>query len=664
MPSEIAPELSKSPLATPLSRSSLKTKFRTAGRLAANTAKLAQSVLVADERRANERVFPIYFLGQPGFQAKLKGLTGPLTKFNGHLTFPEKNESTGMYTTEILGLNVILDLKPDQFDVVKDFNPDLSAAKKKKAKRKVSVAGEQLVLQNRTSVKASIEKLVSQIRLRAGDDPNDSKSPIEMFQAFAALSEGELNQSSFLGACTKLGVTITRKEVELIWPVLDADGSGSVFKLSFRLLPRSFHLLPRSGAIEVDEFEAFLRQAKFSENYAERQEMIHEATIQQRKTRIQLRSDYTSMISGKSTVFRDWLHNYKKQHHSSNEDLFRVFDFTGEGLLSLGELAVGLDKLGFDADEDELKLVWPILTRRGETDMTMEDWVKFMTGERNWMGVKPTDKLVDSVRDDMQKNSVLRAAPSMPSNQQWALGPMQPRTPRDRRESRMRLFDVRSKGERLGGIQKERISRKRAIMVRKLNSRGARRRPDGRHTHSRSGQGKNEGGSRSFYTDGRRELVKNRRPSVGTKEELTERHLERIRQKKLGYKHPTELSKQRIWHGPPARSCTPDCAPRQEVLKATTLNRIAVDTTLRASPTPPRTPRLSTRPAIFIRHRPYQVEHELVMRHEGTRSPPVPSPRAAFMPCSPGDRALTHMKEPLRPWSDAATARSEPRAWQ
>ena len=56
----------------------------------------------------------------------------------------------------------------------------------------------------------------------------------------------------------------------------------------------------------------------------------------------------------------------------------------------------------------------------------------------------------------------------------------------------------------------------------------------------------------------------------------------------------------------------------------------------------------------------------LEMFPESNRSkfPATTAPSPAFVPCSPGERALAQFCEPLLPWSDAPTAKSEPRAWQ
>jgi hypothetical protein len=121
---------------------------------------------------------------------------------------------------------------------------------------------------NRTDVGATCASLVAQLRnvllKRAGGGKHGSNT-VEVQQIkdlFAEMDSdhnGELDKKEFLHGCLNVGIRISPQELNLVWPLFDSDGSGT---------------------IDTDELTAFL------EDQRKRQEVVRKVVARTLSTRL------------------------------------------------------------------------------------------------------------------------------------------------------------------------------------------------------------------------------------------------------------------------------------------------------------------------------------------------------------------------------------------
>ena len=172
---------------------------------------------------------------------------------------------------------------------------------------------------NRSNVKIAISSLSSQIRkaIRKSTKANngDHLAAVKtMFACFDANADGQIDQEEFLNRCHDFGVSISSKEVELVWPSFDTDGSGN---LSF------------TEMLSILKYKNVKGTTAGQKALAERED--HRATKRLRRKRITEKTRFRKALSVVETDIKALIRGHMKDNNMTIAEIFDVFDANGGG---------------------------------------------------------------------------------------------------------------------------------------------------------------------------------------------------------------------------------------------------------------------------------------------------------------------------------------------
>ena len=155
---------------------------------------------------------------------------------------------------------------------------------------------------NRSDIKITIDSLGAQLRAalvdKNGGKPMGKVDLRHLFKNMDSDHDSLLDKAEFLAGCTKLGVDISPREVNLLWPVFDTDGNGF---------------------IDTDEFCAFLHARHAGRRSSTEMVGLSSAL---RKERIKAKSEFGSKLSQLVVTVRADIRAVVKQTGTTQEQLF------------------------------------------------------------------------------------------------------------------------------------------------------------------------------------------------------------------------------------------------------------------------------------------------------------------------------------------------------
>ena len=233
-----------------------------------------------------------------------------------------------MYEVNINGN--ILALPAKHLDVVVDLKAQDQAQEQRKLELEIAKGGDKRkgAANNRSSANAALQYVTSKIRAVI------KKSPSSVENIFAQLDKnksGDIDKEEFFQGCKELGVEISRRELDLVWPVFDIDGNGS---------------------LNIGEFISFANKGGNGQQGASalkgNQSMYHKiathATVEQRQARIEMKSRLARLLQNLTVKLRNAVKEYTEANGMDAETLFKAFDTNKSGSISKQEFIDGLEK--------------------------------------------------------------------------------------------------------------------------------------------------------------------------------------------------------------------------------------------------------------------------------------------------------------------------------
>ena len=170
-------------------------------------------------------------LGTPGYSAKLRGLKGPLERFNGQMVLPRRNSSG--FVVVVNGSDVSeLKVRRQHIEIFEDWNEKAKMNRRRLNEAVSSSSSSSSTGRNRGNVASALTGLSAQVRSafrvaakRYGDEEKGFK---EVFKTFDADGNGEIDKTEFNDGLKTLGLRVSHAECELLWPFFDLDGSNGI----------------------------------------------------------------------------------------------------------------------------------------------------------------------------------------------------------------------------------------------------------------------------------------------------------------------------------------------------------------------------------------------------------------------------------------------------
>jgi Ca2+-binding EF-hand superfamily protein len=315
-------------------------------------------------------------------------LKGPLAKYNGRLlrewaevpSSPRKSASQRQYNLFFVDRD-----GGDKVEVVVPASA-LRGTKIAAAERKDGWAREQekfekqfsgsLALNNRSSVQVAVSHILSQMERKL-----QSKKAITDF--FAGSDGEELDKPEFLRAMLVHGIQVTPRDVDLIFPLVDADGNGTV---------------------SIPEFVDYFQNHQGSQ----RNQQAHLATKKQRQTRIQKKTQLQKHLKRISEYLRAALVAHLEAHKLSADQLFERIDDDGSNTIDRMELTIALQALQINMTQRDVNIVWPLFTLDLFGNIGRKQWLRFIHG-RDVSFQFTQDKYLEHLEDEEQVPSVVEA---------------------------------------------------------------------------------------------------------------------------------------------------------------------------------------------------------------------------------------------------------------
>lgn len=323
-----------------------------------------QEILLETAKKDNTQ---LTLLGQPGFAATLIKCQGPMKKYNGQQCKP-KPVANGAYDVELEyeGQKVSLQLPAKSIEVIVDFVEleEMAALDQGKgSKKKGHFSGN-----NRGNAKIAVETMVTNVKKAIEALTEKGEKLEDVFARFDENGNGELDQNEFLAGCLMLSVSISKTEIEMIWPVLIAPAV--------------------SGQIKIERFKAFVEGSASSRERGKKLSGA-DAALSRRasasKDRLLLQSQANGRASrirraSVSVGIRDTVKVYCDKNKVTPEEMFKTLDDDGTGVISKKELLEALKKLKFAVTPEDLTDIWPMLNADGGRQITAKEWAAFVDG--------------------------------------------------------------------------------------------------------------------------------------------------------------------------------------------------------------------------------------------------------------------------------------------
>jgi Ca2+-binding EF-hand superfamily protein len=233
---------------------------------------------------------------------------------------------------------------------------------------------------NRTDVGATCASLVAQLRnvllKRAGGGKHGSNT-VEVQQIkdlFAEMDSdhnGELDKKEFLHGCLNVGIRISPQEINLVWPLFDSDGNGT---------------------IDTDELTTFLEDQRTGRRTSTE---LRGISRQLRKSRIANKSAYSTHLKAIAESVQASMLAIIAKEGITQEELFERLDLDCNTFLDRSEFLGGVRRLGVSLSSDDLDVLWPALSLDADGTVSKHEWGKFLDpkGMESWWSYRMTSDL-------------------------------------------------------------------------------------------------------------------------------------------------------------------------------------------------------------------------------------------------------------------------------
>jgi len=313
------------------------------------------------------------------YKAKLVNMTGPLRDYNAHIVFPQRYAGKGevlkagrdpnsrfmvevnQYNEDqqmVVGPNNIYVLSVLQGSDLEDDPHAMTSAG-----LSVTETMQNICNQLKAAIRGAVAKAHPESQKKQGKQAKRKDFPPqtavrEVFASFDIDNNGVLDCKEMLIACQHLKLNISEDQIELIWPMLDSDGSGEV---------------------DIDEFFTIITHHENNLG-AEKKQM----TSSQRRRRIQERTDMAKHFLEVSHNVRTPVKAYMTKQNVSVKDFYRMVDEDGSGDIDKEELLQLLVKLKVPISMNELHLAFAAMDTDGDGGICEKEWNKFIKGGKKW----------------------------------------------------------------------------------------------------------------------------------------------------------------------------------------------------------------------------------------------------------------------------------------
>jgi len=312
--------------------------------------------------------------------ALLRGLEGDLASFNGRLCHPMPHGTVGMCIVKVPDINKTLNPSdatiPDMMELclgmknlsfVVGEELDLLLKQKDIEDKRKKFPGlydysNTSGLASASSLRTTVEFLTSKIRTAIEKHKNidGGEGIAKIFKEFDGDNSGALDRKEFYLGINSLGITVSRGEIEQLWPILDADNSGK---------------------LDLQEFFAFAAEGSNRRNsYIQLREKRDKSCVTIGR---KIRSKKIKSSSNLAKVLETCALRLKQvvdASDKSSRQWFDAFDEDGAGSLDQLELFNGFKHCGMEMAQEELQLIWPALCNESNI-MTYKAWEQFLTAK-------------------------------------------------------------------------------------------------------------------------------------------------------------------------------------------------------------------------------------------------------------------------------------------
>jgi Ca2+-binding EF-hand superfamily protein len=311
-------------------------------------------------------------LGVRGFAGRLKGLIGSLTVYNDAFVNPVPMLGRpGQFLVILSDADATeLVVRRKNIEVVKDYAAQAHIDFEARHRRDIDKSTHTSTGNNRSSVKLAMTALSSQIRaaIKRESKAQDATGNglLSVFTAFDKDGSRTIDRPEFIDGCRTLNIRITDTEIDLIWPLFDSDGDGTV---------------------SADEFMSFMKKggAKASDGHFSRiakeklESRAYMLSKHQRGDRIQQKTKYRRTMIGLCQQFKG-LVNVHLEHTGLNAgQIFgKYFDLDGSGDIDKGEFIQGVIRIGIHVTKKQMEILWPLVCF-DRPEISNEQWIKFLT---------------------------------------------------------------------------------------------------------------------------------------------------------------------------------------------------------------------------------------------------------------------------------------------
>ena len=302
-----------------------------------------------------------------GTVTELHGLKAALAKYNGIVLkepppkLSEKKQKERRYAEQYYDVRIsrtlIVEIAESNLQAIPDpdwWDPDSWATAQQTT---VVDSSESATLRNRGNFRATIVKLTEQIRSALAATGFDTTA--ELFQAIDTDSDGCLDKMELLVGCKSFGVHLAPSEIELIWPIFDADGDG---------------------VVSLKEFSDFLEERRLKHERRSSTVLVAQGKIA-RNRRIRLKTRYQKDVGGICRRLKQTLTSYMEEKGMTSDELFAQVDLDGGGKIDKLEMMHGLKTSGFIISGEDLNMVWPMFCESVQGKISHVEWTEFVTGK-------------------------------------------------------------------------------------------------------------------------------------------------------------------------------------------------------------------------------------------------------------------------------------------
>jgi Ca2+-binding EF-hand superfamily protein len=265
--------------------------------------------------------------------------------------------------------------------------------------------GNQATSNNRQDVRATADSLVMQLRnvlIERGGGGKEGRDTVEVQQIKDLFGEmdsnhnGQLDKKEFLDGCLGVGITISPQEINLMWPLFDLDGNGT---------------------IDTDELTTFLEDRRTGRKTSTDMKDISKHL---RQDRILNKTAYAARLKAIAESLRVSIVGILAKERITKEELFLRLDLDGGGTLDRSEFLGGLRRLGIPLSLPDMNVLWPMFSLDADGTVSMHEWQQFLdtkSEESGWSYRMTCDIFTTNVQlapSGLHADLTAAAAPSQP----------------------------------------------------------------------------------------------------------------------------------------------------------------------------------------------------------------------------------------------------------